>query len=510
MSLYIGRRRQRRGMVLIYVTVCMIALMAFVSLAVDIALCETAKTELQADADAAARAGITELLTVTNLNTQTPNTATNGPADTAIEDVMKYSRADGQYMTSTLFDSTTDIIWGHWTSPAGSSPGVFTAKGTPINAVEVIASRTTSTGHLPIGLFFASLLGRKTDGVQAVAIAAAVNLAPIGTEAGDLSLQTVGGRYNPYLAGEPTVNINVPPPSSGDSSYFGPPELQQNQYNPTGADIYQNSSGNAEHPIEYDMAGPTGGDIAGTASKAFPNGDPSESPLEVTTNNGSTIAIEGGDVVQVSVPDSYDGQENLVTNDNGGKPVTDANGFIDGNSPTPSEVYQVVGAISANDTNTFDQYAAYASEIDNRPGYTGNPTANSTTTNLPGAADDDIQGTGNNLTNIAAPLNSMLGVFLPPANGTTTQPPQLTQSQQPPGYDFSSQTSRDYTSLSPQVQQVFYAGSGATSEGSTQSIVVPSGAGRFYLGTMDGQEWANNAGQFEGINIGIWRVELVK
>jgi hypothetical protein len=86
------------------------------------------------------------------------------------------------------------------------------------------------------------------------------------------------------------------------------------------------------------------------------------------------------------------------------------------------------------------------------------------------------------------PLNSVNAVFL--SNS-------LPDSQTAPGTtDFSTQAERDYSTYSPQLQQVFYAGTGQTSEGAQQQIIVPTGATRLFLGTMDGWEWSNNVGGF--------------
>jgi hypothetical protein len=58
--------------------------------------------------------------------------------------------------------------------------------------------------------------------------------------------------------------------------------------------------------------------------------------------------------------------------------------------------------------------------------------------------------------------------------------------------------------VSPGVQQVFFIGDGLTGTGSgtTQQFVVPPGATRLFLGTMDAYEWNNNAGSF-GVTLGL-------
>lgn len=103
--------------------------------------------------------------------------------------------------------------------------------------------------------------------------------------------------------------------------------------------------------------------------------------------------------------------------------------------------------------------------------------------------DDASNGVGEHgISDLWTPIDSMIGVFLTdkvPDNNPT-----------PPVLDFSTQSARDYAALSPKVQQTFYAGDGQTSSGNQQSFVVPSGATRLFLGTMDGHEWSNNIGGF--------------
>ena len=91
------------------------------------------------------------------------------------------------------------------------------------------------------------------------------------------------------------------------------------------------------------------------------------------------------------------------------------------------------------------------------------------------------------ISNITAPIDSLLGVFLGPGQ------PDL--SPAPGQLDFSSAASRDYLILTPALQQVFFMGDGTSSSGA-QTIVAPAGATRLYLGTMDGYGWANNIGEF--------------
>jgi hypothetical protein len=537
---------------IIYVMLSFVVLMAFVGLAVDLARAEAAKTELQRDADAAARAGASALLTVgwdkpggadaamtAAINVMTFVNSTKEP-NYVDGSSMKDVSAGNQYFDATVGNyNSRDLQVGNW----NFTRHAFTVGGSPTNAVRVWARRTTADGD-PIPMLFTSLLGRKTVDVWAVSIAAVANLtdgAPAdGSSSTDaVAQQTVGGNYNPYLAGapawSPTANQNEAYPTGVKGTYASAPEEATSNYDTTQStpsdpnpDLYQdtNTTLDTEHPLEYDVADPNavGGNVPGTESKDDPKGDPSESPLQLTTTDGGELPYQAGDTVQINVPTPYDGDSNnLVTNDNGEKPITDANGQQPSQGNDYSQVYEDVGA-TPNNSPEFNQYAAYSN--DPQANYTGDPTQATTTNLSTDSSDDDVvHGTENNLTNVAAPLNSVLAVFLPPAttgNTDTTSPPPSQGNNTPGGYDFSSQTARDYTSISPQTQQVFYAGSGQTSTGYTQNIVVPNlppppngsaykyNVPRLYLGVMDGQEWANNAGKFSGITINILRVELVQ
>jgi hypothetical protein len=100
----------------------------------------------------------------------------------------------------------------------------------------------------------------------------------------------------------------------------------------------------------------------------------------------------------------------------------------------------------------------------------------------------------NGLSDIIAPVNSLLGVFL--------GPDQPDQSPPPDTLNFTSPDSRDYASLAPALKQVFYIGDGMTSSGGQHQVTVPVGATRLFLGTMDGFEWKNDVGAFS-VQIGV-------
>ena len=101
-------------------------------------------------------------------------------------------------------------------------------------------------------------------------------------------------------------------------------------------------------------------------------------------------------------------------------------------------------------------------------------------------------GGQNGISDVNAPFNALLGVFL-----DATQP---SLSALPATLDFSAGGNVaggiNYTSLAPDLRQVFFIGDGLTATSVQQIVVVPSGATRLFLGTMDSFEWINNVGSF--------------
>ena len=104
----------------------------------------------------------------------------------------------------------------------------------------------------------------------------------------------------------------------------------------------------------------------------------------------------------------------------------------------------------------------------------------------------------NGIADLIAPLDSLVGVFLGPG--------QPDPSQTPIGLDFSpgglggtaftTIGTLDFASLSPLLQQPFFIGDGLANGTTVQTFIVPAGATRLYLGSMDGYQWNNNTGSF--------------
>ncbi len=94
-------------------------------------------------------------------------------------------------------------------------------------------------------------------------------------------------------------------------------------------------------------------------------------------------------------------------------------------------------------------------------------------------------GAENGISDLRAPINSLVGVFL------TEDRPDL--SVAPDRLDFGT-IGLDFTTLSPLLSQTFFIGDGLTSTGTTQQFNVPDGTARLFLGTMDAFGWYNNSG----------------
>ena len=146
----------RRGTAMIWSIVSMVTLMAFISLAVDMARVQVAKTELQRAADAASRYALTGISDGTYVS----------KAQTAASD----NTCDG----ATVSLLSSDIQSGTWAS------GTFTAGGSSPNAIRIIAHRAGSRGTA-IPLMFAQVVGMSKCDIQATSIAQlATGTAPYG------------------------------------------------------------------------------------------------------------------------------------------------------------------------------------------------------------------------------------------------------------------------------------------------------------------------------------------
>jgi hypothetical protein len=97
----------------------------------------------------------------------------------------------------------------------------------------------------------------------------------------------------------------------------------------------------------------------------------------------------------------------------------------------------------------------------------------------------------NGIARMNAPVNALVGVFLDDGVPST--------SPAPPGLDFSDGgLGTAFGQLCPGLKQPFFIGDGLTGHGTgaRQQFVVPAGATRLFLGTVDGFDWNNDSGAF--------------
>lgn len=99
-----------------------------------------------------------------------------------------------------------------------------------------------------------------------------------------------------------------------------------------------------------------------------------------------------------------------------------------------------------------------------------------------------LAGAEHGISDVIAPFNAVLGVFLGPE--------QPDRSESPSTLDFATTKSREYSILTPALQQVFFIGAGKRSDGNRRRISVPTGATRLFLGVMDTWAWNDNTGSF--------------
>lgn len=106
-----------------------------------------------------------------------------------------------------------------------------------------------------------------------------------------------------------------------------------------------------------------------------------------------------------------------------------------------------------------------------------------------GALTRHLQGAEHGIAGLHAPANALIGVFLDDDRPDRTPAPET--------LDFG-RMGRDFRTLSPALRQPFFIGDGLTGNGSgdSQRFLIPQGATRLFLGTMDAWGWYNNSGAF--------------
>ena len=189
----ISKPGRRRGIAIVYIAVSLPVLILLVSLGVDYGRVQVAKFELRRCADAAARYALRGIVDSTWL-AKAQAAATDNPVD-------------GQ----TSYLTASNVILGNW------SNNVFTAGGTPSNAISVTASRTSSGGNA-VPLLFGQVMGRYSCDIHATAIACNVPAGSgpyglVGTSTMNFSNGAMTDSYDssvgPYSASTATHNGSI-------------------------------------------------------------------------------------------------------------------------------------------------------------------------------------------------------------------------------------------------------------------------------------------------------------
>jgi len=347
--------------------------------------------------------------------------------------------------SSVTLNTATDVQFINWVGPGNYT---VVSHASSANAVRVYTRRTSATGN-PIPMLFASVLGKSTLDVWASSIAQRVVVSSTSSP----SSQYVPATSNPWLAGAPK-NTQASKP---DQNYPG-----------------------GSHQWQYDIAGAVGG-------HAY-SGEPYGSPVQAQIN------VQPGDILEIT----------HVT----GTAQNDPNGTTFNASGNQT---------NGNGQAIYDDDASHQ-DAPGPSGYYGPPINNSHTGQ-----------TEHYISDVYAPINSLVGVFLNDNQPSTGNAPTeilnfsgngsnpATSSSYVSITNFNYQgtqytvttVSQDYSTASPKIQQSFYVGDGQTSGGAQQQIIVPAGATRLFLGTMDGHEWSNNVGGYN-VTITEYQISIVQ
>ncbi|MBC8106638.1 MAG: Tad domain-containing protein [Anaerolineae bacterium] len=218
------------------------------------------------------------------------------------------------------------------------------------------------------------------------------------------------------------------------------------------------------------LAGVNSCDASATSiSMLTPGAD--EDYLVEATNNPYLSGMPPGTIASNPNPHNnpdYSGSKNT------GK--TKKNTLVQKQSPVDADI-----PVVSNAAFTFDGINGNANNDINDPArYTADGNTGWITKNHNGAE--------NGISDLNAPINSLVAVFL-----DDTQP---NTSSAPSALDFGTAAQRDFTTLQPKLKQPFFIGDGRTSTGEVQQFIAPPGATRLFIGTWDSYEWNNNVGEF--------------
>jgi RHS repeat-associated protein len=171
-----------------------------------------------------------------------------------------------------------------------------------------------------------------------------------------------------------------------------------------------------------------------------------------------------------------------------------AGATADGGDVAPAQSPFLVPGLTLTAGSSL-MFTAFAGQVNN----SGGPSGGGGNGPDGGGFVSHFAGGQNGISDVVAPINGLFGVFLGPDRpDATSAPPRL---------DFRDGGNvaggLDYPTLAPVLKQLFYIGDGRTSKGDVQQIVVPAGATRLYLATMDTTQWNDNNGSF-AVDVRPW------
>ena len=257
---------------MVYVSLSLVLLIAFVSLGVDYGRVQLCKTELQRAADAAARYGATGVINNTHVTRAIAAAAEN--------------EVDGSplVLSNAFADNPKDIEVGNWDSSQSTK---FSTTRTPVNAIRVTARRTAARGT-GIPLLFAKLLGMDTCDLHCTAIATQNTAAPnfIGLN-GITAKNNVGVAYDPRLGMPSTSNLSSGASIASNASinFDNNPSVQGSiVLGPDGS-----YSGSSPTPTRL------------TDPLSYPSTEAPPFPAAGSLNVNGTVHITGGTLVYTSI-----------------------------------------------------------------------------------------------------------------------------------------------------------------------------------------------------------------
>jgi Flp pilus assembly protein TadG len=322
-----GTRSGKRGFSLVWGIVVMTALLAFTSLAVDLGRAQTAKTELQVAADAAARYGATGLA--------------DGTYITKALDAADDNKADG----STITIASSDVVKGYY----DSTTKTFTANGSPTNALQVTCARTGTNG---VQLLFGQAIGKSRISVTAKAIASATPRLP-----GFTGLSYVSMKNNNYIGSYDSSLTKTPSSTSGDgkSAIGSNGSISVGVNNTLSGNVLLGPSGTTDASLTQTNGGTTSYSSTALTPPPDPAWNPGTNPGGIPQNYtvSSNTVLAGGTYwftsLTINANLSFSGSATLYIN---GNVVINAALTAYQSVPGNLQIYQIGSGHTFGDTGT--------------------------------------------------------------------------------------------------------------------------------------------------------------